>query len=369
MAGTDCSQLGTPAVHQVVVEESRTNLLTLNLETKGVDYPAVIYMVDSGAEISVIKKSYVGNNELDDTNRLVITGVGEDSIKSLGRVKLALKFGQEWILHSFVVVEDRFNIEPDAILGLDFILDKGVILNGSTKEFQIGDVRMMMRVQNKEQDKESGVLKVESRVKLLANSARVLKIMVRGPEEGLIEKRELAPGVIWGSTLVRQKDGFARVTVLNVNEEDTEIPYPEAEIEGFEEYIEDHERFIDGEERLKGLKRLEKLRENLRLSHLRERERKDILDLLEKYNDVFYLEGDELGYCPKYEHCINLEEGTTPIYVRPYRFPFQQRNEMDSQVQKMLKNVVIEGSDSPWNFPVLLVKKKADASGRRNGGW
>jgi hypothetical protein len=61
---------------------------------------------------------------------------------------------------------------------------------------------------------------------------------------------------------------------------------------------------------------------------------------------------------------INIEAGTQPINTRPYRLPETQK-EVQTQVQKLLHEGIIEKSCSPWNRPILLVPKKADVSGTR----
>ncbi|KAL4101219.1 hypothetical protein QTP88_021239 [Uroleucon formosanum] len=61
-------------------------------------------------------------------------------------------------------------------------------------------------------------------------------------------------------------------------------------------------------------------------------------------------------------HKINIPENQEPIYKRPYRLPHAQMAEIDSQIKQMEKDDIIEPSFSPWNAPLLLVKKKLDAS-------
>ena len=107
------------------------------------------------------------------------------------------------------------------------------------------------------------------------------------------------------------------------------------------------------------------LRENLRTEHLNKEEEASLRGLCEKYNEIFGLEGDKLGYSTKAEHSITLIPGTKPIYVKPYRLPQAHKEEVNRQVQEMVKEGIIRPSVSQWNAPLLVVPKKPDASGKR----
>ena len=57
------------------------------------------------------------------------------------------------------------------------------------------------------------------------------------------------------------------------------------------------------------------------------------------------------------EHRI-ITDDTQPIRKKPYRIPYAWNHEVNTQVQQMLDNDIIRPSSSPWNSPVILVKKK-----------
>lgn len=63
------------------------------------------------------------------------------------------------------------------------------------------------------------------------------------------------------------------------------------------------------------------------------------------------------------DHSIPLIEGARPVSVRPYRYPPALKDEIEQQVETMLAQGLIQHSTSPFNSPVLLVRKK-DASWR-----
>lgn len=57
-------------------------------------------------------------------------------------------------------------------------------------------------------------------------------------------------------------------------------------------------------------------------------------------------------------HHINLLPSSSPINVRPYRYPHFQKTEIEKQISDLLSAGLIRPSTSLYSSPVLLVKKK-----------
>lgn len=63
-----------------------------------------------------------------------------------------------------------------------------------------------------------------------------------------------------------------------------------------------------------------------------------------------------------HNHHIPMKSDVALVYIRPSRYNYIQKNEIEKQVSDMLKHGTIQPSHSPFYSPVLLVKKK-------DGSW
>ncbi|GAU25313.1 hypothetical protein TSUD_375770, partial [Trifolium subterraneum] len=86
-------------------------------------------------------------------------------------------------------------------------------------------------------------------------------------------------------------------------------------------------------------------------------QQKQLGDMLLRYDQVFQ---EPTGLPPRRnkEHAINLVENYGAVNIRPYRYPYHHKNEIEKQVKELLAAGVIRHSTSPFSSPVILVKKK-----------
>merc|ERR1711911_534299 len=80
--------------------------------------------------------------------------------------------------------------------------------------------------------------------------------------------------------------------------------------------------------------------------------------LLNEFQDVIALTGDELGLTNLIEHKISIPPNTKPIYIPKYRTPHSQQIKMEQEINKLEEQNIIEPSMSPWSFPLISVPKK-----------
>jgi len=83
----------------------------------------------------------------------------------------------------------------------------------------------------------------------------------------------------------------------------------------------------------------------------------DIQSLLHKFESIFE-EPNALPPFRQHIHSIPLIPNSRPPNIRPYRYPYFQKSEIENQVSELLQKGFIRSSTSPFASPVLLVKKK-----------
>ncbi|XP_042018949.1 uncharacterized protein LOC121766761 [Salvia splendens] len=83
----------------------------------------------------------------------------------------------------------------------------------------------------------------------------------------------------------------------------------------------------------------------------------DVWIVLDQFRDVFAV---PTRMTPRrgFDHRIHLLPDTKPVNVRPYRYPYFQKNEIERQVREMLDQGIIQHSHSPFSSLVLLIRKK-----------
>ncbi|XP_014491240.1 uncharacterized protein LOC106753853 [Vigna radiata var. radiata] len=79
--------------------------------------------------------------------------------------------------------------------------------------------------------------------------------------------------------------------------------------------------------------------------------------LLHKYQSLF-ISPTSLPPTRPTDHHIHLLPHSSPVTVRPYRYPHFQKCEIEKQIEELLHTGLIQPSHSPFSSPVLLVKKK-----------
>ena len=92
---------------------------------------------------------------------------------------------------------------------------------------------------------------------------------------------------------------------------------------------------------------------NLEDSCLDEQERKQVMDMLYKYKDVFSLR-DETGMCPNIE--VNIEVmDNLPFFIHPYHVKEEERAVLDKEMRRLCYLGILKKAFSAYSNPVMLI--------------
>ena len=91
-------------------------------------------------------------------------------------------------------------------------------------------------------------------------------------------------------------------------------------------------------------------------------ERKQVMEMLYKYKDVFSLR-DEIGMCPNIE--VNIEvTDNSPFFIRPYHVKEEDRAVLDKEMRRLCYLGILKECFSAYSSPVMLISWKMTSDKR-----
>lgn len=248
------------------------------------------------------------------------------------------------------MVPDEFNIPTDGIIGKDF--------NKKYKcKIDYADMTYTIRNNNSEITIPINFEPHENTVVLPARSETFRVFHIKDfTEPCVILNQEIESGVMIPNTVVHSKNSLIRV--LNTNFEPITIKNTIKSSGNLSDFnIYKVNETINDDERMKLFKK--KLSEK-EFRHAK----RDILKLCTEFSDIFAMPDDQMSINNFYEQTIRTNDNE-PVYVKNYRLPHSQKQEINTQVQKLLDNELIEPSVSNYNSPLILVPKKSPTGEKR----
>jgi transposase InsO family protein len=323
-------------------------------------------LIDTGAELCLLNcRSLKDGTGYRPGTALNVRGISSKVERTLGEVDVKLMIGNYEIEHKFHIVGEGIDIPYDGVLGKDFFESNQATIDYLRKEICMGRV-----IWGFDQDRWPDWANKEVKVMLEPRCETVIRLPTgsRELQTGLIDKMEVAPGVIIARTLTVVRGGACLASVVNTNDEQREITLPWVNLEQCDdETIGLRVGAINIQQEIAAEGRWRELRKKLRIDHLNDEERRSVVRICEEYSDIFYLPTDRLTTTTAVEHVIPTPsiDPCRGIASRNYRIPEALKGELKQITQQMLRDKIIRHSTSPWNAPIILVKKKEDASGKQ----
>lgn len=306
------------------------------------------FLVDSGASLSAFKyKHAIDLNIPIHKERVTVNGLG-GKVQAIGYVYLSFILGNESVAHKFYVF-DNLPIASDGILGRDFLYNYKVLMDFNTKCVTLHTTTM------------TTCLPMENRCQLVfdipARCESIHFINTNLKEDCVVLSKEIQDGIFVASSIATPKNGLIPIKILNTTENNISLNKIETTIKSLGDF-----NVCEFEKPNIHSDRVKSLFSSIKLKHLNDEEQNTIEKICAKYSDIFYLPGDKLKTTDVYTHTIGLKSNTNPVFSKQYRLPISQKGEIQSQINKMLAEGIIEPSKSDWSSPILLVPKKSSST-------
>lgn len=357
-------QLSINGVRELRILISNDNLNYVeftSLQSKSSD-KILRLLIDTGASTSLIKAcKLIPETRFNSNEKLTLHGLSPNNpVETIGSCKISLSVSGYHFDAKFHILNQASNVPFDGLLGKDVLQSQAAHINYETNLIRLKSIPHPISLHTENLNFNHTLISLKAR------SETIIEINVKNPEvkEGIIPQILLPKGIFISKCIVKvNPDNKAFASVLNTRIIDQCInpitvtlePLPNESLvlnmnHNVKNYCTDREQL---------------LKEKLRLEHLNPEEQKSILDLCIQYKDIFHLsEQDILTSTNSITHEIDITN-PSPVYTKSYRYPEIHKKEVNRQIDKMLKQGIIQPSVSPWSSPLWVVPKKIDASGKR----
>ena len=84
--------------------------------------------------------------------------------------------------------------------------------------------------------------------------------------------------------------------------------------------------------------------------------KKQVIDMLYKYNDTFSLR-DKIGTCPNIKVEIEVTD-KSPFFIRPYHVSEEDKNILDKEMKRLFYLGILKDGFSACSSPVMIIRRK-----------
>lgn len=273
-------------------------------------------------------------------------GITEQRQKSIGSINLNLIFKHLSIEHKIYIVSDDFPMPCHGILGRDFAKRHKCLIDYSEMTFTVRPEGLTPATISIQNELLHGLTVVPPRSETFK-----LFHFENSKFPCIIQKQEIAENIFVPTTIIHQPESWIRV--LNIS---NTIKYIETsklkpiDINEFEIFtMSNTEKPSQNRQTV-----LTQIMENRIPRHIEN----ELLPLCLEFNDIFHLPNDKPTVNNFYTQSLNVQD-SKPVFVKNYRLPHVQKQEIKSQVQQLLTDGLIELSRSNYNSPLIIVPKKS----------
>ena len=291
-------------------------------------------------------------------NDLIAKAATGDSLNIVGKTSVELDLGpSKWYVECYVAR----NFQYSFLLGTDFLVKSGATIDLSNLQATIGQDRISISVVNR--PSQVPVCIVET-LEIPARSEALLAGRISGLQGTVLvePKYEISShnSLLYPArNIAKIKDNQVPVKVVNTNTFPVKIL--SGTCVGTAEVLDEeqiHKNSDQGKPNIQISSSHEWIDDvDLANCDISDQERRQLLNLLSEYRDVFAKSDTEFGRAHRFTHEIDTGDNP-PFRQRPYRIPHSQLGMVDEHIHNMLNKDIIQESNSPWSQPLVIVTKK-----------
>lgn len=264
----------------------------------------------------------------------------------------------------------NFSTKYDGLIGIDLLQELNAVVDIKNKILRTPHANIPILYESETNKSNSVKNTMNYNITIPPRTKQFVKLPVKLKEgTGILNYTKFTDLVEMPQAIVNVNNNFAITSIINGQDNPVQIRVDSPfEIEQLNINEVNFIEKMDTDDNIQLSKSQENLLKanlkNLRLEHCNQEERKAIRDLCLEFRDIFYCDKIPLTFTNQIQHKIKLTN-ESPIYTKSYRYPQIHKNEVRSQIKKMLDQGIIQDSVSPWSSPIWIVPKKLDASGKR----
>ena len=329
----------------------------------------VQFLLDTGAAVSVVRYDTLGESLQQQINPVQVATFGANGspLDVVGQVKTTIKIGELEYDQLFTVVKQ---LSVAGILGADFLVQHSALIDCKNNSLLLADQQVTVPIKtigsSLAKPTVSNVVALTTQ-EIPGRSSKVIQCWLKNSDvlstEGLVEP--LQPGTLPKNILVGrslnavEQQQRLTIPVVNVGPSPVKI-YKGTRVALFtprhEVFLVDQDDVSPQESSLLS----QRPDINLESTDLTHDEKAQLQTLLSEFSDVFATPEGLLGRTNVVKHSIHVEG--RPIRQPSRRLPEALKPVVNSEVDKMLSQGVIQQSNSPWSSPIVMVQKK-------DGSW
>ena len=194
----------------------------------------LLFLIDTGADISIVKGTkLIGTTVYNPNRKVQVKCVDGSPMETHGVLEARIELKNSLLVHNFQLLNKQVDIPCDGILGRDFLqLAKAKLCYELRTVTLNGEVCQMVGKMEQLELNRSTVRKM-GQIKLPPQTESIVKVpMTPGSLlVGMTNKCKIEKGVIIAASLTRVVDGCAITSILNTNDTEVNVQEPLVELD------------------------------------------------------------------------------------------------------------------------------------------